>query len=212
MVLMFNALCRKEVPMVKSLKSQLLIPENRFWGRILPTCLIMILFSAISLIPQVNDYWKNAAVGKSKIFSISFINKQSGVANSADGDVLVTSDGGINWKAERVTSTGIQSDSPEIYWKADVYCAIMKTTDGGNSWIPYVDGKQEHFCKVYLKDENTGYKIASEFLNKVTMEVNYYYMTDKLDSLLNHPHQCTEYYKNPEEGWALGWCVKNFNK
>ncbi|MBK9097722.1 MAG: hypothetical protein IPM14_06245 [bacterium] len=198
--------------MLKSLKSQFLAPVDRIWRRVPPICLFIILFAAISLIPQENAYWKNAAVGKSKIFSISFIDKQIGVANSADGEVLVTSDGGLNWKAESVASSGIQSNRAEIYWKADVFCAIMKTTDGGNSWIPYDDGKQEHFCGVYLKDENTGYKVASEFLNKVTMEVNYYYMTDKLDSLLNHPHQCTEYYKNPKEGWALGWCVSNFNK
>lgn len=198
--------------MLKSLKSQFPAPLDRIWRRVLPTCLLIILFTAISLIPQENDYWKNATVGKDKIFSISFIDKQIGVANSADGEVLVTSDGGLNWKAESVAPSGIQSNGPKIYWKADIYCAVMKTTDGGNSWIPYEDGKQEHFCGVYLKDENTGYQVASEFLNKVTMEVNYYYMTDKLDALLNQPHQCTEYYKSSEEGWALGWCVRNFNK
>lgn len=198
--------------MLKTKKIRFFKLKSRFWRHILPACALIVLFAAISLIPQENDYWKNAAVGKSKIFSISFIDKQIGVANSADGEVLVTSDGGLNWNAESVTSSGIQSNSAEIYWKADVFCAIMKTTDGGNSWIPYDDGKQEHFCGVYLKDENTGYKVASEFLNKVTMEVNYYFMIDKIDALLNQPHQCTEYYKNPEEGWALGWCVKNFNK
>jgi hypothetical protein len=88
----------------------------------------------------------------------------------------------------------------------------MKTTDGGISWYPYDEEKQEHFCGVYLKDENTGYKVASEFLNKVTMEINYYYLTNKLDSILDHPQQCTEYYKSPDEGWALGWCIRNFNK
>lgn len=198
--------------MLKTKKIRFFKLKSRFWRHILPTCTLIVLFTAISLIPQENDYWKNAPIGKTKIYTLSFTNKQIGVANSADGEVLVTSDGGLNWKAESVTSSGIQSNSSEIYWKADIYCAIMKTTDGGNSWISYEDGKQEHFCGVYLKDENTGYKVASEFLNKVTMEVNYYYMTDKLDSLLNHPHQCTEYFKNPEEGWALGWCVKNFNK
>lgn len=198
--------------MLKTKKIRFFKLKSRFWRHILPACALIVLFAAISMIPQENDYWKNAAVGKNKIFSISFIDKQIGVANSADGEVLVTSDGGLNWNAESVTSSGIQSNSAEIYWKADVFCAIMKTTDGGNSWIPYDDGKQEHFCGVYLKDENTGYKVASEFLNKVTMEVNYYYMTDKLDSLLNQPHQCTEYYKSSEEGWALGWCVSNFSK
>jgi hypothetical protein len=174
--------------------------------------LIIILFAAFSFNPQENSYWRNAPVGKTKIFTISFINKQNGVANSADGEVLATSDGGKNWKTESNEESGIQAADSDFEWKTDIYCAIMKTTDGGNSWIPYEEGKQEHFCGVYLKDENSGYNVASEFLQKVTMEINYYYLTDKLDILIDHPQQCTEYYKNPEEGWALGWCVRNFNK
>lgn len=174
--------------------------------------LIITIFTAFSFNPQENSYWKNAPVGKTKIFTISFLNKQIGVANSANGEVLATSDGGKNWKAESNNESGIQTTYSDFEWKADIYCAIMKTTDGGNTWFPYENGKQEHFCGVYLKDENSGYNVASEFLQKVTMEINNYYLTNKLDALIDHPHQCTEYYRNPEEGWALGWCVRNFNK
>ena len=174
--------------------------------------LIIILFSAFSFNPQENSYWKNAPVGKTKIFTISFLNKQIGVANSANGEVLATSDGGKNWNAESNDDAGIQTTDSDFEWKADIYCAIMKTTDGGNTWFPYENGKQEHFCGVYLKDENSGYKVASEFLQKVTMEINYYYLSNKLDTLLDHPQQCTEYYKSAEEGWALGWCVRNLKK
>ena len=184
----------------------------RSFRQIMSISLIITLFAAFSFNPQENSYWKNAPVGKTKIFTISFINKQIGVANSADDEVLATSDGGKNWKAESKDEPGIQATDSDFEWKADIYCAIMKTTDGGNSWIPYEEGKQEHFCGVYLKDENTGYKIASEFLNKVTMDINYYYLINNLDSLLDHPQQCTEYYKSAEEGWALGWCVRNLKK
>jgi len=185
---------------------------SRSFKQITSISLIITLFAAFSFNPQENSYWKNAPVGKTKIFTISFLNKQIGVANSANGEVLATSDGGKNWKAESNDESGIQTTDSDFEWKADIYCAIMKTTDGGNTWFPYENGKQEHFCGVYLKDENSGYNVASEFLQKVTMEINYYYLTDKLDTLIDHPHQCTEYYRNPEEGWALGWCVKNFNK
>ena len=198
--------------MLKLIKTQIIDTLYGSLRQILPVCLLIVLVTDISLIPQENDYWKNAPIGKTKIYTISFTDKQIGTANSANGEVLATSDGGINWNAESSAASSVVTPSSEIYWKADIYCAIMKTTDGGKSWIPYEGGKQEHFCTVYLKDENTGYKIASEFLNKVTMEINYYYMTDKLDSLLDHPHQCTEYYKSVDEGWALGWCVRNFNK
>ena len=185
---------------------------SRSFRQIMSISLIITLFAAFSFNPQENSYWKNAPVGKTKIFTISFINKQIGVANSADDEVLATSDGGKNWKAESNDESGIQTTDSDFEWKADIYCAIMKTTDGGNTWFPYENGKQEHFCGVYLKDENSGYKVASEFLQKVTMEINYYYLSNKLDTLLDHPQQCTEYYKSAEEGWALGWCVRNLKK
>lgn len=198
--------------MFKIIKSRFFYLNRRFWRHFLPVCALIVLFTAISLIPQENDYWSNAPVGRTKIFTISFSSKQIGIAKSAEGEVLLTSDGGLNWKTDLANISPEPSINSEIHWKADIYCAIMKTTDGGSSWMPYEEGKQEHFCGVYLKDDNTGYKIASEFLNKVTMEINYCFMNNKLDSLLNHPQQCTEYYKSPEEGWALGWCVRNFNK
>ena len=185
---------------------------SRSFRHITSISLIITLFAAFSFNPQENSYWKNAPVGKTKIFTISFINKQIGVANSADDEVLATSDGGKNWKAESKDEPGIQATDSDFEWKADIYCAIMKTTNGGNTWFPYENGKQEHFCGVYLKDENSGYKVASEFLQKVTMEINYYYLSNKLDTLLDHPQQCTEYYKSAEEGWALGWCVRNLKK
>ncbi|MDZ7623611.1 MAG: hypothetical protein U5J96_04070 [Ignavibacteriaceae bacterium] len=34
--------------------------------------------------------------------------------------------------------------------------------------------KQEHLFDTYLKDTNTGYKVASEFLNKVTSGITYH--------------------------------------
>ncbi len=178
-------------------------------------CHFLIMLALIilsSTLAQDNDYWANAPSGKTKIFAISFTDEQNGRAISAEGDVLATSDGGKNWAVEKEVYVVSIKDSNPILWKADIYCSIMQTTDGGNTWFPYEEGKQEHFCGVYLKDSNTGYKVASDFLNKVTNEINIYSKNNKLDALIDHPHQCTEYYKSADEGWALGWCVKNFNK
>jgi hypothetical protein len=175
--------------------------------------LIILALLILSSAPaQDNDYWSNAPSGITKIFTISFADEQNGRAKSAEGEVLATSDGGKNWAVEKEVSVVSIKDTYPILWKADIYCSIMQTTDGGNTWFPYEQGKQEHFCGVYLKDSNTGYRVASDFLNKVTNEIISYSENNKLDSLIDHPHQCTEYYKNADEGWALGWCVKDYNK
>jgi hypothetical protein len=190
------------------------LPFSAFWGKDdvkLFSIVFILVYSVLSLAQDL-EYWSHAPVGKTKIFTISFIDKQNGLATSEAGELLATKDGGKNW----TEGTGeVYTDgkfNPGFIWKADIYCSVMKTTDGGNTWIAYEDGKQEHFCCVYLKDQNTGYKVASEFLSKVTSKVNSYLNDNKIDSLTDHPHQCTEYYKNADEGWALGWCVRNFNK
>ena len=175
--------------------------------------LIILAFLILNSAPaQDNEYWSNAPSGKTKIFTISFADEQNGTAISAEGDVLETNDGGKSWAFEKEVSVVSIKDTDPILWKADIYCSIMQTTDGGNTWFPYEQGKQEHFCGVYLKDANTGYRVACDFLNKVTNEIVSYSENNMLDSLIDHPHQCTEYYKSADEGWALGWCVKNLIK
>jgi hypothetical protein len=174
--------------------------------------MIYSFFSLISTPAQNDDYWSSAPTGKTKIFSVSFVDNQNGLAKSAENDVLFTSDGGRTWNLRSNISFISEKTTPEILWVADIYCSIMKTTDGGITWLSYEEEKQEHFCGVYLKDPNTGYKVASDFLNKVTSEINTHYKNGNLDLLLDRPHQCTEYYKSADEGWALGWCIRNIKK
>ena len=197
--------------MLKRIKS---ISANKIgsFGKIAHMLLIITILSFISGPAQDKDYWANAVSGKIKIFTISFIDDVNGLAKSGEGDLLATTDGGRTWNNNKDFRYVSEKPSTQILWKADIYCSVMKTTDGGNTWFPYEDGKQEHFCGVYLKDANTGYKVANDFLNKVTNEIIACYEKDKLDSLVDHPQQCTEYYSNPDEGWALGWCVKNLIK
>lgn len=184
------------------------------WGKddfILFLIFFIITYSFLCL-AQDQSYWGKAPVGKTKVFTISFIDKQNGFAQTEDGILLSTEDGGKSWSEKPAAISKNQNVDNKMLWAADIFCAIMKTTDGGNSWIPSEDDKQEHFCGVYLRDENTGYKVASEFLHKVTMEINYCFISNTLDLLVDQPQQCTEYYRSPVEGWALGWCVRNFSK
>ncbi|RPI66917.1 MAG: hypothetical protein EHM47_15745 [Ignavibacteriales bacterium] len=159
---------------------------------------------------QDYNYWVNAQPGTTKIFTISFTDWLNGKAVSEEGDVLLTSDGGESWNLE-INNTEIPNDPVnELIWQADIYCSVMQTTDSGNFWYPYDSIKQEHFCEVYLKDKNTGYNVASEFLNKVTEKILFFYKNNNVTSL-ERPQLCTEYYSNPSVGWAVGWCLKNFN-
>jgi hypothetical protein len=195
--------------MLKSIESP--FKPGGFRGRGILISILSALILSIDIPAQDQDYWADAPLGTTKIFSVSFIDKTNGLAKSAELDVLYTSDSGKTWEVKENIRFINHKTTPEILWTADIFCSIMKTTDGGNTWLPYEEEKQEHFCGVYLRDPNTGYKVASEFLNKVTSEINNHYENGNLDSLLDHPQKCSEYYSSAEEGWSLEWCVRNFN-
>lgn len=170
--------------------------------------LCLTIFSASIVLSQSNNYWSNAPVEGNKIYSICFDEMQNGIAISYRDELFVSLDSGKSWKYSPYKNTFEIKDTA---WSGDIYCAIMQTTDGGINWNPYESEMQEHFCNVYFNDQNTGYKIAEEFLYKVTAQVKLSLVEEKISSLINNPQQCTEYYKNEDEGWALGWCLKNFN-
>lgn len=166
------------------------------------------VFCSVLTNSQDGNYWLNAQPGSAKIFTIAFVDELNGEAISAEGDILITKDGGENWN---LSKSQVNNKFIEKYiWEADIYCAVMKTTDSGLNWFPFDKERQEHFCCVYLKDKNTGYKIASNFLNTVVSKIFTFYKNKEPGLLINHPQQCTEYYSNINEGWALGWCVKEF--
>ena len=135
-------------------------------------------------------------------------NSGQGIAHSKSGETLETNDGGKNWFLIEANDELLISGQP--LWSAEIYCSVMATIDGGTTWTPYLQEQQEHFCLVYFKDNNTGWNIAGDFLNKVVSDINEYLNNDDIESLLDNPHQCTEYFTNIDSGWALGWCIGNF--
>jgi len=165
----------------------------------------------ISNTPQNKEYWQNATAGKIKIYTISFMDNLRGRAVAVSGETLVTFDGGEHWQPDENKLERDTNKNMPLIWQAELFCSVMLTTDGGITWLPYEKKEQEHFCSVYLKDQNTGYLVASSFLSTVTKEIFKYLKKDEISFLIDNPRQSTEYYKSSEEGWALGWCLKNFN-
>lgn len=161
-------------------------------------------------ISQDYKYWEAAIPGE-RIYTIYFFVDEKVIAVSADNEYFLSTDEGIKWQLNKIRSIAeLKNETQNLI--VDIHCAIIHTTDGGENWYPYSSGKLEHFCRVYLKDPNAGYQIAFEFLTRVISEINSR-LKDSPDGVLNiPPQQCTEYYTNENEGWALGWCVKNYAK
>jgi len=182
-------------------------------GQMKTTYLIAVgvIFIAGLIFGQEKSYWKNAPVEGTKIYSIVFVDENNGFAISGKKDFFITSDKGKNWEIQNEKTIQHEVETvTDPYWSADIYCSVLHTFDGGNTWVAYSNEQQEHFCSVYLKDKNTGYNIGYEFLTKVTKKIRDQIIIDQIISLMNHPQQCTEYYSDEKSGWALGWCLKNF--
>ena len=171
----------------------------------------LILYS--SNIAQEGNIGKETVSQGIKIYSISFFNSNNGLADSFFGDVLITTNGGKNWevktgaeveKLKAISQTGIN-----IVWSADIYCDVMQSTDGGENWTPYPKKKEEHFCAVYFKDENTDWKVAEEFLQKVVSTITTYLRNDTWEKEKGVSQKCREYYTDMNTGWWVGWCYNN---
>ena len=176
--------------------------------RLLLKMMILISFLFLNTFSQDNYYWKNAPIEGSKIYTIKFLDNQSGIAISESGKILLTSDNGENWYLDPETQNF--EDTENYLWGAEIYCSVMNTNDGGTTWHPYAQKQQEHFCNVYFNDKNTGWKVAEEFLSKVANVINKYVQNDNVKLLIDKPNKCTEYYTDINTGWALGWCIRNF--
>lgn len=173
--------------------------------------LAFVVLCNIKFFSQQNDYWKNAPLNGTKVYTILFNSENNGEAISAEGEKFISIDSGKTWQINSTQPDVIKNPDSNYYWSGEIFCSVMKTTDNGMSWTPYLKEKQDHFCYVYLKDPNVGYQKASEFLNSVTTRIFFNIKNKNIDLITDHPQQCTEYYTNENEGWAVGWCLKNFS-
>jgi len=173
--------------MLNEMKSRLPISAAAYSGKKALSILSIVLSSFVLVHSQDRNYWVNAPPGTTKIFNILFTDDLNGKAISGEGDILFSGDGGKNWTTNSMQSASQIENVEEYFWKADIYCSVMQTTDSGISWFPYDKEKQEHFCGVYLKDENSGYNVASNFLNKVTAKIFFCYKNSELNLLIDNP-------------------------
>jgi hypothetical protein len=172
--------------------------------------ILILIFLQTNYLTQTNDYWKDAPTEGTRIYSIFFTTQQEGFAVSKNNELFVSTNAGNTWNLKETNSRISVPVNNDYLWSSEIYCSAMQTKDGGNTWFPYSPQMQEHFCRVYLKDPNVDYKTASEFLNTVTSKILLCITNEDITSIANKPQQCAEYYTNENEGWALGWCLRNF--
>jgi photosystem II stability/assembly factor-like uncharacterized protein len=179
----------------------------------LTTLLLVLITQYSSNVAQEGNFTIISVSQGIKIYTIKIVDSKNGWAESIFGDILITTNGGKEWGVKTRTDLEKMKTISQIGtdngWSADIYCEVMQSTDCGESWKPYPKKQEEHFCAVYFKDENTGWKVAEEFLKKVVSTIATSIRDNNWMQKIDVPHKCREYYTDMNIGWSVGWCFNN---
>ena len=170
---------------------------------------IIPLLLFINIPAQDYEYWNNAPLGEQKIYLICFASNNHGFAVSEDQYYFDLKDSTENYVINYWGNTKPKINDTDISWSAEIYLSVMHTTDAGINWAPYQNKSQNQFFSVYLKNELTQYDVGKEFLASVISKILEQEKTNQIEQLINHPIEYSEFYSSENEGWAVGWYVKN---
>ncbi len=165
---------------------------------------LMVIVSGVFLtLNKEEDNFRTTAGTDGTLLYNVYFTENEGYAVSNNHTLFTSRNNGNTWQ-EAGPAWDSNFDSKKFIWSARICCSSLKTTDGGNSWIPCSSESQDKFCRVFLKDPNTGYQPAEEFLNMVSKKI-FTCLLNRETNSLRQPCKYTEYYSNRYEGWAPGW-------
>jgi photosystem II stability/assembly factor-like uncharacterized protein len=126
--------------------------------------------------------------------AVGFVNNQMGFIVGANGIILKTTNGGINWQNLSTTVTQASIKSIDFPVNAQTGYAtglgainrILKTTDGGDTWIPQSVNTSRGFFKIHFLDNDTGYVVGENGAMMKTMNggQNWDYILSGIDQYL----------------------------
>jgi len=142
--------------------------------KIKPYILTVSIFLLLVQLSYSQWSFQNSGV-KSPLLDIEFINTTTGWTCGAEGVILKTTNGGLNWinqfnEAFGKPLYGIYPVNDSIVYCVGWFETILKTTNGGTNWTTLQNGPigqgNSHFSLFFL-NENTGW-IGSTFTVKKT--------------------------------------------
>ena len=106
---------------------------------------------------------------------MEFINDQTGWVASANGKVLYTEDGGVNWSSRHAGSEDLLDfhvQNETTYWVAGEYGSLFKSDDSGDTWNLAVDidtlgfsKSSDSFYGVEFLNDEVGFAVGQTYDN-----------------------------------------------
>jgi len=144
---------------------------------------IFLLFITVLSAGNCYTQWVEQFSGTSSHFyDVKFINQNTGWASGDGGNVIKTTNGGINWisypTGVTVTIlTGIHPVNENVIYAVGYWRTLLKSTNGGVNWqiisnMPM--GQGISFKEVFFINENTGWWVSefSSFIFKTSNGMN----------------------------------------
>jgi len=118
--------------------------------------------------------WSHLTGTTDPLFSVFFINSDTGVAVGNHGTILKTTDGGVNWNAQTTNLTypyclySVCFPAATIGYAVGECGTILKSTDGGTSWKIQTSGIGTNLNAVYFPDPNHGFAVGDNGIILIT--------------------------------------------
>jgi photosystem II stability/assembly factor-like uncharacterized protein len=139
------------------------------------------------------------------LYSVYFVDKQTGWAVGGNGMILHTSNGGANWQTQ---NSGTQAWLHSVHfvdkqtgWAAGADGTILHTSNGGVNWQTQNSGTQAWLESIYFVDKQTGWAVGNwgEILH--TLDGGSSWKNQSSDKPW---HLNSVYFIDNQTGWAVG--------
>lgn len=148
--------------------------------------IVLALISPIVSLSQDSSNWAQIISPTTQLLNkLSFVDNNNGWVQGDGGTIINTTDGGMNWNtlysAEDTFMLDIYFLNENLgwvlYWDLNppIASKMLKTTDGGISWIPdNCPGEDTFFQSVYFLDSTNGFLAGSNIYKTSDGGYNWY--------------------------------------
>src|SRR4030095_7768120 len=102
---------------------------------ILKLNLVLLIFLCVNSFSQSNFFWQHSLPTGNRLYSIKFINQQTGYAVGYVGTIIKTTDGGLNWFSQVSPVRGSLLDISFVDINTLIIVGnniVLRTTHGGD--------------------------------------------------------------------------------
>ena len=107
--------------------------------------------------------WGGTSLGNDRVSGMFFVDGTTGWIVGSNV-IFKSTSSGFNWVSTSVPGSwyGVHFADANTGWAVGLAGAMVKTTDGGDNWVPLTSGTLTAFNAVYFADVNTGWVVGRD--------------------------------------------------